>query len=48
MMDTAKEVEHADNSEILEKGDLATNYGLEEDINPQILKSVTSKSKTES
>lgn len=42
-MDTAKEVADEQKTEVPEKGDIATNYGVQEDINPQILKTVTSK-----
>lgn len=41
-MDTAKEVTDEPKG-VPEKGDIASNYGVQEDIYPQIPKTVTSK-----
>ncbi|KAG8176923.1 hypothetical protein JTE90_018706 [Oedothorax gibbosus] len=44
LMQTAKETEDNQKSEAPEKDDITSNYGMQEDINPQLLKTITSKS----
>ncbi|KAG8172404.1 hypothetical protein JTE90_026868, partial [Oedothorax gibbosus] len=44
LLQTAKETEDNQKSEVPEKDDITSNYGMQEDINQQSLKTITSKS----